>query len=145
MKRQIVDMGKIARHSRHIAVIFPMNDSNMSKSNIVKLIKDNFSGCKIYAIVSKGSEVINFDEIVYLDSNLVIFGRKFFKTKELLRNLDIDLSFDLNQTIDIITYLVGASLRIGIIDSPFFNVVVKGANNNPNKMFSIFNNNPLSL
>lgn len=144
MKRQIIDVGEITRHSRHIAVIFPMKEVDLPsyKTNFTKLIRNEFVGCKLYAVVSDGNELEDFDTTVSINPNIATFSRRFFRTKESLRNLHIDISFDLNETIDLITYLIGASLRVGTIDSAFYNVVIKGAKGDPVKMFSIFSSYP---
>lgn len=142
MKRQIIDVGEVVRSARDIAVIFPVEEENMPnyRSNIAKLVREEFAGCRVYAIVSEGSMAMGFDDIFYLVPGFVTFGKRFFEAKEILRNLHIDISFDLNEMVDIITYLVGAPLRIGTIDSPFFNVIVRGVEGDPQKMFSIISN-----
>ncbi|OYD13770.1 hypothetical protein CH333_09930 [candidate division WOR-3 bacterium JGI_Cruoil_03_44_89] len=139
MKKQIVDVGEVVKNARSIAVIFPVDEENTPNygSNIAKLVRAEFAGCKIYAILSEGRSAMGFDDITYLVPGFAMPGRKFLTTKEILRNLNIDISFDLNKVVDVITYLVGAHLRIGTIDSPFLNVVVKGVEEDPRKMFSI--------
>jgi hypothetical protein len=143
MKRQILDVGKVLRNARRIAVIFPVDEEDMSnyRCNIAKLLREQFTGCKICAVVSEGSRVRGFDDVIHLVPGFSTLWKGFFKTKEILRNLRIDISFDLNETVNIITYLVGASLRIGTIDSPFLNVVVKGVEGDPRRMFLIIGSN----
>jgi len=147
LKRQIVNIGKIVRNARHIAVIFPVEEENTPnyRNSIATLVREKFTGCKIFAIVGEGSNAIGFDDIIYFVPGFATLGRKFFETKAILRNLHVDISFDLNETVDIITYLVGAPLRIGVIDSPFFNVVVKGIEGAPARMFSIIGTAPLNI
>lgn len=139
MRNQIVDVGEVIKNTRRITVIFPIDKENTPnyKSNIAKLLRKEFPGRKICAIASEGNSVTGFDDTIYLVPGFVTLGKTFFKTKKNLRNLHIDISFDLNEKVDVITYLVGAPLRIGVIDSPFYNVVVKGAEEDPHRIFSI--------
>ncbi|MEA3432384.1 MAG: hypothetical protein U9R01_06925 [candidate division WOR-3 bacterium] len=146
LKRQIVDIGKVVRNARHIAVIFPVEEKNMPnyRNSVATLVREKFTGCKIFAIVGEGSNAIGFDDIIYFVPGFATLARKFFETKAILRNLHIDISFDLNETVDVISYLVGAPLRIGAIESPFFNLVVKGIEGEPARMFSIIGTTPLN-
>ena len=124
-RNRIIDIGSIVKNAKNVAVIFPLREKDASKyRDVEKLVRPKFTGCKIYAIVTEGITIKDFDEVIYISNKMPVFGRRFFNMKNLLRGLEIDVSFDLNREVDIITYLVGAPLRIGFVNSPFFNVIV---------------------
>lgn len=129
IKNRVISIGDIVRDAKHIAVIFPVDRKDRRKDeDIGSLIKKKFTGCNLSAIVSEESAIMGFDEVIYFPLDFPIFGRRYFERKGFLRRLKIDISFDLNDETDLITYLIGAHLRIGIIDSPFFNLIVKTDN-----------------
>ncbi|MFA5033781.1 MAG: hypothetical protein WC614_12285 [bacterium] len=114
-----------------ILILFPIDHyrSDLIVPAITTL-KNKFSSSDIIGITSEDHSLSIrnsrlFNEVICYDTVPKLFSRRFFKLRTEIRNLQADISIDLNLENDLLTWISGAGLRIGCILSPFINYRIK--------------------
>jgi hypothetical protein len=129
-KKDILPL-QMLKKPHKILVLFPVGayKTDLLIPAITNL-KNKFSSSNIIGVTNEDHSlsVRNsrlFNEVICYDRTPKLFSRRFFKLRTEIRNLQADISIDLNLENDLLTWISGAGLRIGCILSPFINYRIK--------------------
>lgn len=123
--RQTIEVKKIIRAASKVVIIFPRDRETCQFMDVAGKTRGMWRDSYLCAIVGENISYEAFDSIIPVYGRVVTFSRKFFRLKRLLRNQKFDLSIDLNEKVDIFTYLIGAKIRVSMINSPFVNLCIR--------------------
>ncbi len=131
LKNEPFNPTKLTRELKNIVIILPANifykTETLSKtefSEIISEINDFIRkfGDKVVILKPEGEEyLLPGARVVNYSPPVRILSRQFFRLKKVLRSLNPDVSIDLNKKDDILSYLVGAKMRLGTQRSRFIN------------------------
>ncbi len=122
---------QVLKEPKKIFVFLPLEPYKpLSFISAIELLRKNFKSTEIIGIVKIEykplfEEKNLFDKIVSYESTPFFFSRQFFRLRSTLRNISASMSLDFNVESDLLSWIGGASLRIGSQTSPFINYKVK--------------------
>jgi hypothetical protein len=122
---------QMLRNPKKMFVFLPMESYELdSLMPALQLLRHNFLNTFITGITkTKDSSFFQktrvFNQIISYESKPFFLSRQFFRLKKKLREKPASISIDFNLKSDILSWLGGASLRIGVMNSAFINYKVK--------------------
>ena len=122
---------QVLKEPKKILVLFPLEPYEPSSFiPTIELLRKSFKSTEITAVTKTGyapffEKSKLFDKIISYESTPSFFSRQFFRLRKKLRNISALMSLDFNIESDLLSWIGGASLRIGVQSSQFINYKVK--------------------
>lgn len=122
---------QILKEPKKIFVFLPLETYELSSFvPALELLRESFKSSELIGVV-KEEDTLFFkrtgllNEIATYQSTPFFLSRQFFRLRKKLRNNKVEMSIDFNLNSDLLSWIGGASLRIGTQISPFINYKVK--------------------
>lgn len=122
---------QVLKEPQKILVLLPIEPyEEQSFIQPVELLRKSFMSAEITGVMraQNGSFFHKsnlFDKIITYESKPFFLSRQFFRLRKQLRAIKAPMSIDFNTKSDSLTWLGGATLRIGYLSSSFINYKVK--------------------
>lgn len=129
-KKEVLPI-QILKECKKILVIFPTNEFEINYLlQAIKLLAKKFKSASIVGVINENmADTIKnkniFSDIIEYKKIPRLYSRQFFTLKKKLRTFNASVSIDFNTRNDVLTWLAGATLRIGTQSSPFINYRIK--------------------
>jgi ADP-heptose:LPS heptosyltransferase len=122
---------QVLKEPKKIFVLLPLEPYEPSSFiPAIELLRKSFETAEItgvtkaeYAPLFEKSNI--FNKVVSYESTPFSLSRQFFRLRSKLRDISAPMSVDFNTESDLLSWIGGASLRIGSQSSPFINYKVK--------------------
>ena len=122
---------QVLKEPKKIFVFLPLEPYEPSSFiPAIELLRKSFKPAEITGVVKieyapffKESKL--FNKVVSYESTPFSLSRQFFRLRSKLRDISAPMSVDFNVESDLLSWIGGASLRIGSQSSPFINYKVK--------------------
>lgn len=129
-KKDILPL-QVLKNPDKILIVFPIDSYEVdSILPAITSLKDKFPSSIFIGITNKQDlyalgKTQLFQEFVSYDYIPRILSKRFFQLRKEIRDTKATISIDFNITNDILSWLSGATLRIGYMISPFINYRIK--------------------
>lgn len=126
-----IPVSQLLKNPQKILVLLPLHTYQLSSFiPALQFLRNKFKTAEIIGVLKQGDALFfersgAFNKIIKYESKPRFMSRQYFRLRSKLRNIKASLSFDFNLHTDLLSWLGGATLRVGLQDSPFINCRVK--------------------